>query len=203
MSLQICLKRLDLPSTRQRMLNNEYASMKNARLPALSVRLLGVRRGLTGAAVAVLVGTTVIIAPLIDGFLFGIATAQTSNGPGGGGAGGAGPGGGAPGGGGPGNGGPGGGVGGSPGGEIGGSVGGGGRGGGAEQNTGAMPNRVAPANAPVDRPVAAPAMRSGDIIRPTRTKTTQREPVFSGNTEPASDPLSAEQEAQAIRSGWE
>lgn len=195
--------------------------MKHARLPALSVRLLGVRRGLSGAAVAVLVGTTVTIAPLIDGFLFGSATAQTSGGPGGGGSGGAGHGGG-----GPDSGGPGGGAGGNPGGETGGPTGGGATGGGrggaagnaggggnsrgtdrgsgdAHQNTSAATNRAAPANAPVGQAVAAPTMPSGDIIRPTQPSTTLREPVFSGNTEPASDPLSAEQEAQAIRSGWE
>jgi len=170
--------------------------MIHARLPALSVRLLGVRRGLTGAAVAVLVGTTVTIAPLIDGFLFGTATAQTSNGPGGGGAGGSGPGGGGgpggagPGGGDPDNGGPGGGPGAGP-------------GGGAGQNTRTAPNRAAPANAPIDQAVTAPAMPTGNLVRPAQPNTAPREPVFSGNTEPASDPLSAEQEAQAIRSGWE
>lgn len=174
--------------------------MKHARLPALSVRLLGVRRGLTGAAVAVLLGTTVTIAPLIDGFLFGIATAQTSNG--GGGAGGGQSGG--SGGGGKGDGGPGGGAGGNPGGgSVGGGATGGDRKGGAAQNAGTAPNRAAPANGAVDQAVAAPAMPSGNIIRPTQRKVISREPAFNGDTEPASDPLSAEQEAQAIRSGWE
>lgn len=161
-------------------------SMTNARATALHLRLLAMRRRIAGVAAAGLIATTVISAPLTVCVFSEPAAAQGGHGGGDhGGGGGGGRGGGSEGRGGEGRGGDG------PGDGRG---GGNGRGGGAGA-TGSQ----GPGASQGSQQGSAPAQGQG---RPEAPAAPPGARTFGGNPEPAGEPLSVEQERDAIQSGW-
>ncbi len=151
--------------------------MPIARPLALPIRLFALLQGVPGAVAAGLMVVAVVFAPLTVDVLSDPAAAKDHGGGNGGGEGhGGGHGGG--------------GKDGGPGGK-GGDRGGSGRGGGSKDGPAASQG-----------PAATAPAQSKSTQNKSNTGRLQGAP-FSGNSEPAGEALSAEEEAEAIKSGWE